>query len=219
MQFPTTLWTQIRQAGQADRQAGEEVARRYLPAIVSYLRLRGFSEGDSDDLAQDVFVRLFGEKILLRAEKERGRFRSLVIAVAKQAIGDALRRRSAQKRGGGVAHVDIAAAMTEDAEDEEFDRGWASNLLSLALQRLREECERTGMAYHRALAMHLAGKSYDEIAAAMTAALTNVSTWIRRARQRVKGYVDEEIRAYSSSREEYSQETRRMARLLGTDEA
>ncbi|MBI2932246.1 MAG: RNA polymerase sigma factor [Planctomycetes bacterium] len=221
MEFPTTLWTTIRNAGRQDPPAANRVVQRYRPAVVGFLRQHGFSEADSEDLAQDVLLRLFGEDILARAEQARGRFRTLLIAVTKQVMYDEWRRRSARKRGGGAKRVDLEQApepeirMTDPVEDEQFDRGWATNLMSLALDRLREECEGTGRAYHQALRMHLEGASYAQIAGVLATSLTNVSTWIRRAKLRVRHYVDDEVRTYCSSPEEYRHDAPYVARLLG----
>lgn len=219
-EFPTTLWTVIRTAGRDDPEAADKIARRYRPAVLSFLRQRGFSEPDSEDLAQDIFLRIFSEHILARADKGRGRFRTLMIAVTKQVMVDQLRKRSAQKRGGGANRIpleevpDPVAVMTESIEDADFDRSWIANLLSLAMNRLREECERKGLRYHEALQLHLKGTSYQKIAESFGTSVTNVSTWIRRGRLRLKLLIEEEIRAYSSSTEEFRSDTRYLSRLL-----
>ena len=100
VEFPTTMWSGIRAAGKEDAMAANNVSRRYHPAVVNFLRQTGFSHTDSEDIAQDVFIRLFGENILTRADQDRGRFRSLLITVTKQVMYDELRKKSSLKRGG-----------------------------------------------------------------------------------------------------------------------
>ena len=224
VEFPTTMWSGIRAAGKEDAMAANNVSRRYHPAVVNFLRQTGFSHTDSEDLAQDVFIRIFGENILTRADQDRGRFRSLLITVTKQVMYDELRKKSSLKRGGGVNIIsmesppEIEAVMNKDIEDEGFDRCWATNLISLAMNRLSEECEKSGNAYHKALNMRMQGKEYKEIAEELGTSVPNISTWIRRARLRVKSYVEQEIRTYSSSTKEFHDDTMYLKRYISPDE-
>ncbi|MBI2901810.1 MAG: sigma-70 family RNA polymerase sigma factor [Planctomycetes bacterium] len=213
MVFPTTLWSSIRDAS-SDPEAAERFARRYRPAVLSFVLQRGYGDAAAEDLTHEVFLRIFAEDILSRADASRGRFRSLLVAVTKQVLADEARRDGALKRGGGARRVDLAeaeAAMAGRVEEEEFDRCWAANLLSLAFRRLEQE---GGPPYARALRRHIEGGAYEEIAGELGTSLTNVSTWIRRARLRLKSLVQDEIHAYSSSQEEYKDETQYLGRFL-----
>ena len=203
--------------------ASDKVARRYYPALLSYLQGKGLSAGDADDVAQEVFLQLFSKDVLVRADKEKGRFRALLITVTKRIVQGNYRKQSAQKRGGGAQSVPLdkvaepVADMGGDFEDEEFDRGWASNIMALAMKGLAAECDKSGKNYYKALTMFLRGKSYQEIADDLKTSLTNVSTWIRRAKLRLKTLIDDEIRTYSSSEEEYIRETKIIRRYVNPD--
>ncbi len=221
--FPTTMWTNIQHAGKEDPMASDRVARRYYPALLGYLQGKGLSSSDADDAAQEVFLQLFSKDVLVRADREKGRFRALLITVTKRVMQGNYRKQSAQKRGGGAQAVSLdkiaepSSGMRDDVEDEDFDRGWASNIMGLAMKELAAECDRSGKLYHKSLTMFLRGKAYQEIADELNTSLTNVSTWIRRAKLRLKTLIDDEIRTYSSTEEEYQRETMIVRRYVNPD--
>ena len=142
--FPTTVWTTIRQAGGRDPEALEDFAARYRAPVLGYLRGRGFAVNDADDICQDVFVRVLAGGVLAKASQDRGRFRSLLLAVTTRVIQDRFRKR----REPVLEHVEPAAAETD------FDRAWAWHLTERALERLQE----TGSPYYEVLTAHLSGR-------------------------------------------------------------
>ena len=145
--FPTTIWTTIRQAGAHDSEALEDFARRYRQPVLEYIRKRGFGGSDAEDLCQDVFVRVFAGGVLAKADKDRGRFRSLLLAVTTHVIQDRLRK-SREVR---------MQDLDPPQEQAEFDQGWAWHLTERALERLREQ----GSPYYGVLKDHLAGRRQD----------------------------------------------------------
>jgi RNA polymerase sigma factor (sigma-70 family) len=148
--FPTTIWTTIRQAGGRDPAALENVADRYRRPVLDYIARRGFQGADAEDLCQDVFVRVLKGGVLAKADRDRGRFRSLLLSVTTHVILDRLRRRR-----------DVPAAELEPAgsggPDGEFDDGWTLHLVDVALQRLRDQ----GSPYYDVLEQHLRGQPQD----------------------------------------------------------
>ena len=91
--FPTTIWTTIHQAGEQDTVALEDVAQRYRQPVFEYIRRRGFNGNDAEDICQDVFVRVLQGGVLAKADRQRGRFRSLLLSVTTHVILDRLRKR------------------------------------------------------------------------------------------------------------------------------
>lgn len=150
--FPTTVWTVIRQAGEADDAALEHFAREYRSPVLAFLRQRGYGEGDAEDLCQDVFLRVLRGGVLSKADRGRGRFRSLLLSVARHA---ALDRERKQRE---FAEPELEEQLVdEDATDPEFDREWVLLLSQRALARLEAE----GSPYHAVLRGHLDGVSQD----------------------------------------------------------
>ena len=178
--FPGTAWTTIRRAGDDDREALERFASDYRPPVLRFLRRRGFSEADADDLCQDVFLRLIRGRVLSRAEPSRGRFRNLLLTVATRVVQDNARRRRP------------AAPLEEEpagAAESDFDGEWAVELLERAFAHLKSE----GSPYYEVLRGHLAGSPQDRN-----------RLWI--ARGKLLGRIRHEVALTCSSPEEVEEE-------------
>jgi RNA polymerase sigma factor (sigma-70 family) len=155
--FPTTIWTTIRQAAASDRDALEGFAERYRAPVLSYVRSRGLSAEDAEDLCQDVFVRILRAGLLEKADAARGRFRGLLLTVARNAVTDRFRRR---ERTPAALELELdSEPRSEDpqARDAAFDQGWAWHLTERALARLGEESP----SYRDVLQGHLDGVAQD----------------------------------------------------------
>ena len=90
MRFQSTLWTLIGHARGGDEQALTEFVERYRPPVVAFIGRRGFTS-ESEDLAQEVFLEVFKDEVLTKADPDKGRFRSLLLAVTRNVIGKHLR--------------------------------------------------------------------------------------------------------------------------------
>ena len=145
--FPTTIWTTIVQAGEKDQAALERFAEDYRPLVLQYVRRRGFSGEDAEDICQDVFVRLLTGEVLAKAEQSKGRFRSLLLSVARHTILDRLRKRREQ----------TSSEIEVIDRDPEFDQAWTLHLTERALGRLREQ----GSPYYEVLRAHLGGEKQN----------------------------------------------------------
>jgi len=152
--FPTTHWSLVVRAGQdaaeAQREALEQLLRRYLPALHAHLvHTRRVAPDEADDLLQDfVASRIIEKGLLGRADQELGKFRSYLLAALDRFLIDQRRRQGAQKRSpGGAALGDLGeddqrlpAPPTADA----FDLAWARTVLDQSLDKMRTECAESG---------------------------------------------------------------------------
>ncbi len=146
--FPTTIWTTIRQAGELDTAALQDVAVRYRQPVLEYIRRRGFQGNDAEDLCQDVFVRVLQGGVLAKADRNRGRFRSLLLSVTMHVILDRLRKKR---------EIPVEDLEPPQRETEAFDQVWALHLTERALERMRDE----GSPYYDVLEGHLSGQSQN----------------------------------------------------------
>jgi RNA polymerase sigma factor (sigma-70 family) len=210
VEFPGTSWTQVREAQAGDNAALRELSLRYRPPVVAYLRRRFGAE--AEDLAQEVFLRLFGSGVLERADPTQGRFRGLLVAVARNVAGNHLEKSRAEKRGGQAVVIplgDLELAAREP--DEAFDHEWIAHLLEVALARL----EREHANYHQALSRFLLdGQPQTEIAEALGCTPSDVKNHVHRGKRKVIGYLQDEVRRYAGSQREYEEELRYLSRLL-----
>lgn len=215
--FPTTLWTTIRAAAARDGDAMQRFAERYRPPILAFLRSRGFKPADAEDVCQDVFVRLLAGEVLAKADPQRGRLRSLLLAVTTHVMGDharkRMRRRDAQPLDDGLAArlatnaagVQVGgrtgpAGVVRDgpaAGDDGFDSEWALHLAETALRQLESESP----TYFRVLRDHLTGTKQDR-----------QRLW--RARRRLVAIIRREIAATCASPAEFEDEVAYLSRFL-----
>jgi len=89
-------------------------------------------------------------------DREKGRFRSFLLASLKHYLANEWKKGARQKRGGGVRTISFDAMAAEERYRHEptaessaelaFDRRWAKAILDTVLQRLREEFDQTGKA-------------------------------------------------------------------------
>jgi RNA polymerase sigma factor (sigma-70 family) len=135
-EFPETrrsVWLAIQRGGsELDR-----VLALYRDPITGWLRRRGLSLEDAEDVTQDVLTRLT-TGVLAGADPARGRLRALVKAVSRHALADHRRAGAAVKRGGrrGRVSLDEVDVADDDGQRDDFDAEWALNLVLQAIYRL-----------------------------------------------------------------------------------
>jgi RNA polymerase sigma-70 factor (ECF subfamily) len=201
VRFPTTFWSTILQR---PRDAREAVFVRYRTPIFNFICNRGFDANDADDLTQEVFLRVCREDFLRQADRDKGRFRNLLLAVTRNVILKEHERRARAKK--------LPAPPAESGDDPSFDMLWLQNLVTLAIERLQKE----GPArQHEAFTLHkYRGLSYAEIGERMGATLSDARNWIHAAKVKVKAYLEEEIRRTCSTAREMEEEVAKLLRAL-----
>jgi RNA polymerase sigma-70 factor (ECF subfamily) len=203
--FQTTIWSELAGAGAKETAATDAFVTRYRPPLLAFLRRRGVSPEDAEDVAQEVFLRLFARDLLARADREKGRFRSYLLGVTTNVLGDRLRRARAQKRGGGHEHVSLHAigdAAADPKANADFDACWVSHLVGRALEAVQRENARQ----HELLGLAADGLAPREIAERLGRTPGQVRTDLSRARKRLATAVSAEVARYCSSQEEYEAE-------------
>ena len=152
--FATTHWTVVLAAGkrhtpQSDH-ALEELCRTYWFPLYAYVRRRGHSKEDAEDLTQAFFARFLAKNYLEGLSAERGRFRAFLLASLKHFLANEWDKSKRQKRGGNATHLSLdwqtadtqfQVAANVASPDQEFDREWAVALLAKVIGRLQAECE------------------------------------------------------------------------------
>lgn len=152
--FATTHWSVVVSAGrwhtpQSDH-ALEELCRTYWFPLYAYVRRRGHSKEDAEDLTQAFFAQFLAKNYLVGLSAERGRFRAFLLASLKHFLANEWDKSQRQKRGGGATHLSLdwqtadtkfqVGASSEPSPEQAFDREWALALLACVIERLRVEC-------------------------------------------------------------------------------
>src|SRR2546430_10246391 len=120
--FPSTHWSAVLAAGRS--QAEPEIARAalaqlcqsYWAPLYSFVRSRGYTVHDAQDLTQSFFAYLIEHKIYAHLDRQKGRFRSFLLASLQNFLADAFDRPRTLKRGGGRDLVPPHAKQITQAE-------------------------------------------------------------------------------------------------------
>jgi RNA polymerase sigma factor (sigma-70 family) len=152
--FPPTHWSVVLAAGrgEAEREVAQaalaELCQIYWAPLYGFVRSRGHTVHDAQDLTQSFFAYLIEHKVYKRVDPHKGRFRSFLLASLKNFLGHAFDRERTLKRGGGQNFLPLHEEQIENAEslfqthsstsseDLVFDRSWAAALVTAALERL-----------------------------------------------------------------------------------
>lgn len=230
--FVTTHWSVVLTAGRSDtpraRGALETLCQTYWHPLYAYVRRRGYSPEDAQDLTQEFFARLLERNAVATVAPEKGRFRSFLLASLNHFLADEWDKARAQKRGGGkVITLDLQSAETRLGEipaenftpEKAFEHRWAITLLEQVYQRLGEEYRAEGKgALFDTLRVALAGKSdaapYAELARQLRMSEGAVKVAVHRLRQRYRALLRETIADTVSGPEEVEDELRYLFRTL-----
>jgi RNA polymerase sigma factor (sigma-70 family) len=232
--FSTTRWSVVLAAGRDTADGRDSLARlcqSYWRPLYAYVRRRGYSPEDAQDLTQAFFARLMEKHWVAAADQARGRFRSFLLAALNHFLADEWDRARAQKRGDGIAFLSLDLATAEaqyarepvDAETPEriFERRWALTLLGQVLDRLRSEYERDGRgalfdALHPTLAGERTTQPYRELARTLGLSEAAVKSAVHRLRQRYRQLLREEIAVTLDGDDGIDDELRHLFAVLAT---
>ena len=229
--FLTTAWTVVRQAGAGSDASGaawDQLCRGYWYPVYSYARRNGLTAVDAEDATQEFFAWMLESDVILRADAERGRFRSFLIAAFKQFLS---RRRiydGAAKRkppqpvlslSREVGELRLASESALDRTPElQFDRDWALAVIERAFQRLESEWQSPGkIERYRELRPHLLPTSefsLTEIASRLQLSEGAVRVALYRLKQRYGELLRDEISQTLSRLEELEDELRHLLTVL-----
>ena len=116
--FATTRWSIVLAAGnRSSPQSASALAtlcETYWYSLYEYVRRSGHDADDARDLTQAFFARLLEKNDLAAIKRERGRFRSFLLASLKHFLANEWDRQRAQKRGGGRPPFSIDFGAAED---------------------------------------------------------------------------------------------------------
>jgi len=210
--FVTTHWSEVITAGRNDtsraQRALEHLCRTYWYPLYAYVRRRGHSQADAQDLTQGFFASLLENQSLARANPERGRFRSFLLTSLNHFLINEWKKGQAEKRGGGCPALSLDWAAAEQrfdlepadpaAPDRAYDKQWALTLLAEVMNRLEGEYEGEGKAdLFAALKDTLLGsresQPYVELAGRLGMNETAVRVAVHRLRRRYRELIRDEI--------------------------
>ncbi len=123
---------------------------RYRPIILAVARRIGLGAEDAADVAQETLVRFFQEYRAGKYDRERGRLRSWIVAIARYRIADIARAKARRREWRGESV--LAFVEDEDRLTALWDEECRREVLRRAMSKLRETTrldERTITAFQR----------------------------------------------------------------------
>ena len=231
--FQTTQWGMVISAGQTGSpeaaQALEELCRIYWFPLYAFLRRRGTSPEDAEDLVQGLFLHLLSRPFLDGVSVEKGRFRSFLLACLNHYRTSVHRREHAQARHGGapLLPLDLPGAEArfqldrgnELSAEDLYDRQWALSLVAETQRRLADDyAARDRTAIFQALRPFLiqppAPGAYAPLASALGLSEPAVAMEVRRMRQRFALVFREEVARTLRDPDEIKPEVAHFIRLI-----
>src|SRR5438552_7327929 len=231
--FATTHWSVVAQSALTSVPAAEkalgQLCETYWPPIYSFIRRRGYSPADAQDLTQSFFAFFLRSKAYARADPLHGKFRSFLLASVKNFLSNNWERDQAIRRGGGYQFVSLdqetaeafydASSAPDSTAERLFELRWAKSLTSGALDSLRQELQTEGKLklfeqLKNFLTCDIVIPSYDEASVRMDLPRATVKTHVHRLRQRYREIVRCEIARTVSAPHEVDEELRYLCNVL-----
>jgi RNA polymerase sigma factor (sigma-70 family) len=212
------------------RQALSGFCEAYWPPLYSFLRHRGFSSADAQDVVQGFFAHLLEQNTLTRADQQKGRLRTFLLRSLQNFLFNEYDRARALKRGGDRQIVSIEehlpeaeAAMLATSHLTDagcYDLVWASNIVARAWQNLQSAFVAEGKAeWLEELRPFVAGGSatppnQEEAAARLGVPIATLRTWLSRLRQRYRESLRLEVASTVSDPADVDQELHHLYQIL-----
>jgi DNA-directed RNA polymerase specialized sigma24 family protein len=228
--FMTTLWTQVL-AAPRDEKALASLCRKYWYPLYAFLRRKGVSSHEAEDLTQGFFVHLLSRQGLETVRREYGKFRSFLLASLQNFVADQRDRSMAAKRSPPQPLLELDARKAEDryllepvermTPETIFDRRWALTMLEEALAALESEFTVSGRGeVFRELQPFLCGESpvYKDLAASLAISEGAARVALHRMRGRYGELVRREVADTLGVGEDLDAEMRHLFAVLRNDQ-
>ena len=238
--FAPTHWSVIVAAGrsasepESARIALGELYQTYWTPLYAFVRSRGSSVHDAQDLTQSFFVYLIEHEIYAKADREKGRFRSFMLTSLKNFLANAYAYAHTLKRGGGEEFLPLDEERAEAAEslfqthsgeelndeDRLFERSWAEAVVRASLERLSGEYQTDGKQnLFQQLRIFVIGSSnplpaYDQLAVEMRLPASTIRSHVTRLRTRYRELLRAEVRQTVETEAEVDGELHELFRVL-----
>ncbi|HET6250851.1 MAG TPA: sigma-70 family RNA polymerase sigma factor [Tepidisphaeraceae bacterium] len=233
-EFLTTHWSLVLVAGaQGSSRAAEALAELcgvYWYPLYAYVRRHGSSPHDAQDLTQEFFAELLRRSDLAGVGREKGRFRSFLLASMKHFLANERKKANRLKRGGGKVILSIDPISAEDRYAREpsydltpeqlFERRWAMTLLEQTIERLRQEFVKAGKGrLFERLKVFLTGDEngprYADVGAELGLTEAAVKMAVSRLRRRYREILRSQIDETVASAQDVEDEIRHLFTSLG----
>jgi len=223
-QFVTTHWSVVLAAQEElspeSTQALSEICRTYWYPLYAYVRRKGYSVDDAQDLTQEFFARFLEKNYLGSVDRKKGKFRSFLLASLEHFLAKEWTRAHRLKRGGGQTIIAWDGCDPEEryrlepadrlTAEHLYERRWALTVLEQAMNAAGAEYAAAGkQPLFEELRPFISGEddvSYSDLAAKLSMSEGAVRVAVHRLRQRYAECVRAEIAKVVQRPEEIEEE-------------
>ena len=228
-EFLTTHWSIVLAAGlggsPSAAAAMEQLCCSYWFPIYAHVRRCGWAAPDAQDLTQEFFSMLVERDDLARVGREKGRFRSFLLASVGHFMANQRKKAGRLKRGGGKIIISINSASAEERYGREpshdstpeklFERTWAITLLGQVMDELREEARRANkLSLFESLKVFLTGEddgpTYAKVGSQHDMTEAAVKMAVSRLRRRYRDILRTQIARTVATADEIDEEIRHL---------
>jgi RNA polymerase sigma factor (sigma-70 family) len=193
------------------------------------VRRKGYGPDEAQDLTQEFFAQLIQKEHLRLADRNKGKFRTFLLAILDYFLAREWSRAHRQKRGGQVTFISLDQQTAEEryqfepADNEtperKFQRQWALTVLKQALDALEKECDAAGKGalFREARGLLSEGREgapHAEIAERLGMSEGAVRVAVHRLRQRYGELLRREVAQTVSRAEEVDEEIAYLLHVL-----
>jgi len=239
--FSQTDWHQIK--GLKEAPASERLpfldllAKKYWTPIFQYLRIKGYDEFEAQDLTQDFFAHALNTQLFSKADKQQGRFRNFLLKSLNNFLANKWRKESAQKRRPkeGVISLDGLAELgyfqpksvvSKETPETIFHHAWLCEVVRNALQNMERDFNSSGKETHyflfrsRVVSPELDGEEPPSLqiqARELGLEYKEAANQILTAKRAFLRILEKEVRVYTHSEEEASEEKKDVLKLFNLE--
>jgi RNA polymerase sigma factor (sigma-70 family) len=222
--FPSTRLSLLEAATAGDslpNDALEQVVALYWKPIYKYIRLKWRkSNEEAKDLTQSFFASALERDFFQRFDPQQASFRTYLRMALDRFAANEHAAAHRQKRGGGLViaaldfeSVEIEPCDADGSPEELFHREWQRQLFALAVEDLREHCERSGKQLQLRIfeAYDLADgdrPGYAPLAERHGITVTTLNNHLAWSRRTLRGFVTARLRGVTSGDRELRAEMR-----------
>jgi RNA polymerase sigma factor (sigma-70 family) len=231
--FDTTHWSVVLSAGGERSSLADSalttLCETYWYPLYAYVRRQGYDADEAKDLTQAFFLRFLENKDVRTVRRERGRFRSWLLASIRHFLLNQSKHQRTLKRGGGQVALSLDFERAEGqfrhephdlaTPDRMFDRRWALTLLNHILRQLQREWEDAGKGgTFQTLKACLTGDTphggYAELGQGLGVTEGAVKVAVHRLRRQFRRLLQEEIAKTVLTDAEVDEEMQHLFRAL-----
>jgi RNA polymerase sigma-70 factor (ECF subfamily) len=159
--FPSTLWSQLKNA-KTDDEARRRIiignlTETYWKPIYSHLRRKGYDNEKAKDLTQGFFQDIvLGRKLILRADRTKGKFRTFLLSALKRYVAEIHRAQTRRKRfpEKGLVQleweefINLSTAQAGRTPEEAYCYAWAADVIDYVIDEVKKQCLTTRSSKH-----------------------------------------------------------------------